>query len=93
MDYVLRKQITVEDVDFLNSTTIQFDLVNPYIDPDKHDSGWCDAATGARLVTDTDRVVFRDVSDEELTLLTLKFQDRIKPRYRDDDDIYNIDRI
>lgn len=77
MDYVLQHPLTADDVDFLNSTTVEFEVFNPNVDTDKRDSGWCDMETGARIVTDADRVIFKDVSPEDLTLLTLKYYNRL----------------
>lgn len=87
MDYLLRFPIEDADCDFLNSTSIKYDVVDAHKDTitklatdvdDMLDSGWCDWATGARIVDERDRVVFRNVSDSDLTFLTLKFGKRIK---------------
>ena len=88
MDYVLQYQITADDVDFLNSTSIDFEVFNPNVDLHKQDSGWCDIETGARIITDSDRVAFKNVTAEELTLLTLKFQERLKPLHNGFKKIY-----
>lgn len=88
MDYVLQFPITPNDVVFLNSTSIEFEVFNPNVDPHKRDSGWCDMETGARLVTDSDRVAFKNVTEEQLTLLTLKYHNRLKPLHNGFSKIY-----
>lgn len=79
MDYVLQHSLTEDDVDFLNTTDIKFEVFNPNDEYDKNDSGWRDMATGARLIGASDRVAFLNVGDEDLLLLTLKYHDRLKP--------------
>lgn len=91
MDYILRYPLTSADVDFLNETTISWDLHNPSVTD--NDSGWCDATTGTRLVTGGDRAVFRNVSQEDFTYLTLRYQDRLKTLHDGLKSIYNIDRL
>ena len=88
MDYLLRYQIEDSDCDFLNSTSIKYNIVDAHkdtisklatdVDELLGDSGWCDMATGARIVDERDRVVFRDVSPQELTLLLIKYPTRLK---------------
>lgn len=87
MDYLLRFPIEDVDCDFLNSTSIKYDVVDAHKDTitklatdvdDILGSGWCDMATGARIVDERDRVVFRDVSPQELTLLLIKYPKRLK---------------
>ena len=69
--YLLNRRLTSEDVDFLNSTDIEFmfktDLLAPY------DSGWCDAATGARIIQASDRIIFHPATEEEEVFLKLKY--------------------
>ena len=100
MDYLLRYQIEDEDCDFLNSTSIKYDVVDAHkdtitklatdVDELLGDSGWCDMATGARIVSERDRVVFRDVSPQELTLLLIKYPTRLKKLTEGLRYIYNI---
>lgn len=86
MEYLLRYSITETDCDFLNETTIAYRVVDTKsslgIDLstiiDEVDSGWHDMMSGARIISEQDRIIFKDVSPEELTLLTLKFGVRIK---------------
>ena len=60
------------DVDFLNTTSIQFD----FIDSDK-DSGWCDAFTGAGILSSSDKIVFSAEDDQDESVLRFKFGDRL----------------
>lgn len=87
MDYMLRYPITSEDVDFLNETTYEYELFNPTVVG--NDSGWCDMGTGARIITVSDRVIFRNVSPQQFTILKLKYTYRLKPLTGDIDEIYN----
>lgn len=101
MDYLLRFQIEDVDLDFLNNTTIKYDVIDVHRSPfgklvtdlDEFDSGWCDIATGARLVSERDRVVFRDVGPQELTLLLIMFPDRLKKLTAEIERIYNIKHL
>ena len=101
MDYLLRFPIEDIDLDFLNTTTIKYDVLDVHRSPfgklvtdlDEFDSGWRDMATGARLVDKRDRIVFRDVSPQELTLLLIKFPDRLKKLTESMERIYNIKQI
>ena len=81
MDYVLRRSLTEADIDFLNETTVEFEIFNSHgLAPETkvgYDSGWCDASTGARIINNNDRVLFKNVSEQELTLLLLKFGSRL----------------
>lgn len=89
MEYILRYQLTSDDIEFLNETTIDYDLHKP----DKiavNDSGWCDYSTGGYIVTKNDRAIFKGVSDTELTLLKLKFGTRLKELHDGLREIYNI---
>ena len=91
MDFVLQYQITEEDIDFLNKTSIEFKIFDPNglkSEADYNDSGWCDAATGARLISSTDRVAFLNPSPEDLTFLTLKYYNRLKPLHNGFKKIY-----
>jgi hypothetical protein len=88
MDYILRYEITSEDMDFLNITTIEFELHNPFVD--KNDSGWCDYSTGYRIVTKEDRVIFKEPSEQQVTFLQMKFGDRLKVLHAGLREIYNV---
>jgi hypothetical protein len=94
MNYVLRRSLTESDVDFLNITTIEYELFDSHgLKPETKlgfDSGWCDMNTGARIISERDRVRFNNVSPEELTLLILKFGDRLKELHDGMKKIYNI---
>lgn len=93
MDYVLRRSLTGSDVDFLNTTTIEFELFDSHgLKPETNvfDSGWCDMTSGARIISERDRVRFNNVSPEELTLLILKFGERLKELHDGMKRIYNI---
>lgn len=94
MDYVLRRSLTDSDVDFLNITTIEYELFDSHgLKPETKlgfDSGWCDMNTGARIINNRDRVRFNNVSPKELTLLLLKFGDHIRELHNGMKQIYNI---
>lgn len=68
--YLLNRKILSDDIDFLNSTDIDYDIRT---DLGPNDSGWCDYATGARIVTGSDRVVFYPATAEEEVFLKLKY--------------------
>jgi hypothetical protein len=87
MDYILRFPCTDSDCEFLNQTSVEFEIIdterNAYTNlvtqvDEGFDSGWCDMDTGARIMSDRDRVVFRNVESQDQTLLVLKFGDRLK---------------
>ena len=88
MDYVLQYPITMDDVAFLNETTLAFEIFSPHDIEHKNDSGWCDMASGARIIDRDDRVAFLNVSKEDLLLLTLKYHDRLKPLHNGFKKIY-----
>jgi hypothetical protein len=88
MDYVLQYPLDNEDIKFLNATTIDFEIFDPVEEINGNDSGWCDAATGARIISDTHRVAFKNVSPEQLTFLTLKYFNRLKPLHNGFKKIY-----
>jgi hypothetical protein len=83
MDYALQYSLTSDDIEFLNETTIKYTIHNSDgihgMFGETSDSGWCDYATGARVIVLTDRAVFLDVTKEELTFLTLKYAERLRP--------------
>jgi len=89
MDYILRYPLTSNDIDFINNSSIDIEIYNPTVTG--NDSGWCDAATGQRLVMHGDRAIFRDVSESDLLMLKLKFEDRIVELHDGMKSIYNID--
>lgn len=91
MDYILRYRLTADDIDFINTSSMDIELYNP--DVTGNDSGWCDMATGQRLVMHDDRAIFRNVSGPDLLLLKLKYDDRIKELTPGMKSIYNIDNI
>lgn len=88
MDYILRFSLTSEDIEFLNETSIDWDMYKHNLLSD-NDSGWCDYSTGGYLVTAQDRAIFKDVSQSELTFLTLKYGIRLKQLTSDMQGIYN----
>ena len=91
MDYVLQYQITEEDIDFLNNTSMQFEIFNTHglkCETDLNDSGWCDMTTGARIIGPDDRVAFLNPSPEDLTFLALKYYNRLKPLHNGFKKIY-----
>jgi hypothetical protein len=88
MDYVLQFPLDNDDIDFLNATSIKYEVFDPSGAYDENDSGWCDAATGARIISGTERVAFLDVSPEELTYLTLRYYNRLKPLHNGFKKIY-----
>ena len=84
MHYVLLHPLLEEDFDFLNETNIKTNIFNSFkpdvgSDNSVADSGWCDMVSGARLIGRHDNVVFMPTSDEERTLLVLKFGNRLIP--------------
>lgn len=70
---------SASDVDIINNIynsdgTVNTEIIDPSVVG--VDSGWCDGATGARLVTNSMSICFT-VEDEKLsTLIRLKFGDR-----------------
>ena len=81
MNYVLKRSLSENDIDFLNQTTIEFEIFDTHgLKPETkigYDSGWCDASTGARIIGKNDRAMFKNVSEPESTLLLLKFGNRL----------------
>jgi len=89
MDYVLQFPLTSDDIDFLNVTDLEFEIFSQgHGVLDKNDSGWRDAATGARIISKDDRVAFLNVTSEDLTFLTLKYPNRLKPLHNGFKKIY-----
>ena len=92
MNYILRYPLTASDIGFLNETTIEFEVHNTHglkVET-QFDSGWCDMNTGSRIIGTYDRAVFKNVSEQELTLLFLKFGNRLKELTTGFKEIYNI---
>ncbi len=92
MDYVLQFPLESEDIDFLNATSIEYKVFNTHglktetiFEPD---SGWCDMATGARIIGKDDRVAFLNVTPEQLTYLTMRYYNRLKPLHNGFKKIY-----
>ena len=81
MNYVLKRALSESDINFLNETTIKFEIFDTHgLKPETkigYDSGWCDASTGARIIGKNDRAMFKNVSEPESTLLLLKFGNRL----------------
>jgi hypothetical protein len=89
MNYILRYTLESSDIEFLNYTSIDYFLHKPNL-LSSNDSGWCDMSTGGYIVTEKDRAIFKNVSDSQLTFLTLKFGSRIKLLHKGMQEIYNI---
>ena len=94
MDYILRQSLSVNDIDFLNETTIEFEIFDTHgLKPETqigHDSGWCDMSTGARIINKNDRALFKNINDQERTLLLLKFGSRLLKVNSKLEKIYNV---
>ena len=99
MDYILRYPLNSDDIDFLNMTSIEYEihdtlgtaaLVEANFEKGLHDSGWCDYATNARIINDKDRAIFLNVSESQLTFLELKFGERLKPLHAGLREIYSV---
>ena len=77
--FYVKNCIPDEDVDFLNTTEISFEIVTAFSDQNgARDSGWCDMATGCRILSKYDGIMFATDSKEDEVLLKYKFGDRIK---------------
>lgn len=68
------------DVDFLNSTSIPFEVESPSLGVPGYDSGWRDIFTGARILSKNDTIVFTVCNLEEELVLKLKFDSRLTAR-------------
>jgi hypothetical protein len=99
MDYILRYPLNSDDIDFLNITTIEYEihdtkgtaaLVEANFNAGMHDSGWCDHATNARIIHEKDRAIFKNVTDTQLTFLQMKFGGRLRVLTKGLSEIYNI---
>jgi len=89
MDYILRYELTPEDIEFLNTTSIDYDLHNHTVGA-KDDSGWCDMSTGSRIVDRKDRAIFKSPSEQQITFLQIKFGSRLKELHSGMEEIYNV---
>lgn len=87
MNYILRYPLESEDIEFLNHTSIDYELHKPDL-LCENDSGWRDYSTGGYIVRKNDRAIFKNVSDSDLTFLTLKYGFRLKPMLSSMDEIY-----
>lgn len=99
MDYILRYPLNEDDIEFLNKTSLEFEihdtrgtaaLVEANFEKSLHDSGWCDHATNARIINDKDRAIFRNVSETQYTFLELKFGSRLRVLTTGLQEIYNV---
>ena len=99
MDYILRYPLNSDDIDFLNMTSIEYEihntrgtaaLVEANFEKSLHDSGWCDYATNARIINDKDRAIFRNVTSTQLTFLQMKYGDRLRVLHKGLREIYNV---
>ena len=92
MDYLLRNSLTESDIEFLNETTMDFEIVNTdwHAPMEGYDSGWCDGVTGHRLITHQNRVVFRNVTAAQYTYLELRYRERLNELTDGLKGIYNI---
>lgn len=89
MDYILRYELTSEDIEFLNTTSMDYYLHTP----DKlceNDSGWRDYSTGGYIVSKNDRVIFKAPSDQYITFLQMKYGSRLKELHSGMEEIYNV---
>jgi hypothetical protein len=93
MDYLLRNPLTDDDIDFLNVTDMEFDIVDTHgLKPETNvfDSGWCDGSTGQRVISPRDRAVFKNVTAAQYTYLQLRYRDRLNELHDGLKGIYNI---
>ena len=99
MDYILRYPLNPEDIDFLNVTTIDYEihdtkgaaaLVEANFNKGLFDSGWCDYANNARIINEKDRAVFRNVTATQYTFLQIKYGDRLRVLHKGLREIYNV---
>lgn len=58
-------------VDFLNTTDLEFEVIS------KSDGYFNDMFTGARILNSTDKILFRNVDEENESFLKLKFGESI----------------
>lgn len=72
MRYLLNRPIKSEEIEFINETEIPLELNDPSL-LGPTDSGWCDAPTGARILTSSMRVTFTTDNPLDATFLKTKF--------------------
>ena len=89
MNYILRYPLESSDIDFLNITSIEYELHSPFVDAE-NDSGWCDMTTRSRIVDKNDRVIFKEPSEQQLTFLQMKYGSRLKELHSGLREIYNV---
>lgn len=89
MEYILRYPLESSDIEFLNYTSIDY-ILHKSNSLSANDSGWCDMASGGYIVNKKDRAIFKDVSDSQLTFLTLKFGSRLKELHAGMREIYDV---
>lgn len=69
---------TQDDVDWINNSELEYDLISPY---DKGDSGWCDMESGHQLLTNQHKIHLHTFDDKEEMWLLLKYDGRAQLRY------------
>jgi hypothetical protein len=62
------------DCNFLNATPIYFTFVGDA----KNDSGWCDWETGARIISQRDKIILVTEDSEEEATIKLTFGERLQ---------------
>ena len=77
-EWLLNEKIKFSDIDFINGCGIDYTLTDTAL-LGPTDSGWCDAHTGNRLLTETMRITFNVMSKRDIHILKLKFGDVIQP--------------
>jgi hypothetical protein len=63
------------DCNFLNATPIQFEFLVKF---GTNDSGWCDGSTGARIISNHDKIILFTQDDEEEAVIKFTFGDRLR---------------
>ncbi len=72
-NFLLTHCILEYDVTFLNETPIEWE----FIQETPNDSGWCDATTGLRVLSSSDRIIFTTQTAEDEALLKWRYDDRL----------------
>jgi hypothetical protein len=72
----LDESIKQDDIEFINGCGIDYIIEDKSLLGD-NDSGWRDYSTNQRFVTPSMRIIFEVVSDEDLHILKLKFDNRL----------------
>jgi hypothetical protein len=78
MRYNVYKILNESDISFLNETHINF-TINFFEQLSGNDYGWCDMTTGARILTETDSVIFDTDCDRDKLALELRYGSRLLP--------------